>query len=83
MHNGKKILYIFDPPHIIKAIRNNLMNYNFQFDEKVACWNDLTALYKIDSKNAIRSCPKLTSRHMSPNGFMKIKVKLATQVLSH
>jgi hypothetical protein len=83
VHNGKKILYIFDAPHIIKAIRNNLMNYNFHFDDKVACWNDLVALYKIDSNNSIRSCPKLTHRHMSPNGFLKMKVKLATQVLSH
>ena len=44
VHNGKKILYIFDVPPIIKAIRNNLINYNFHFDDKVACWNDLVAL---------------------------------------
>ena len=83
IHNGKTILYIFDAPHIIKAIRNNLINYNFHFDNKVASWNDIEALYKIDSKNSIRCCPKLTNKHMHPNGFLKMKVKLATYVLSH
>ena len=89
IHNGNKISYIFDAPHIIKAIRNNLINYNFHFDEvgllerrwlvgtKVACWNNLVALYRIESNNYIKSCPKLTNRHMSPDGF------LVTQVLSH
>ena len=33
IHNGNKISYIFDAPHIIKAIRNNLINYDFHFDE--------------------------------------------------
>ena len=36
MHNSKKIFFIFDTPHIIKAIQNNLMNYNFYVDDKVA-----------------------------------------------
>jgi hypothetical protein len=60
IHNGK-IIYIFDAPHIIKAIRNNLINYNFHFDNKLASLNDIEALYKIDSKNSIRCCPKLNN----------------------
>lgn len=82
-HNGKKIFYIFDAPHIIKAVRNNLMNYEFHFDGKVARWKDIESLYQMDSKNSIRCCPKLTNNHVHPNGFSKMKVKLATQVLSH
>ena len=77
------IFYIFDTPHIIKAIRNNLISYNFHVEDKVASWKDIEALYKIDSNNAIRCCPKLTSKHMYPNSFLKMKMKLATQVLSH
>jgi hypothetical protein len=49
----------------------------------VASWKDIVALYEIDSKNSIRCCPKLTTQHLHPNGFTKMKVKLATQVLSH
>jgi hypothetical protein len=83
LHNGKKIFYIFDAPHIIKAVRNNLLKYDFHFNGKVASWKDIVALYEIDSKNSIRCCPKLTIQHLHPNGFTKMKVKLATQVLSH
>lgn len=83
VYKGKQIYYLFDPPHIIKAVRNNLMKYDYHFENKVASWRDITALYELDSNNSIRCCPKLTNTHISPNGFQKMKVKLATQVLSH
>jgi hypothetical protein len=83
LHNGRKIAFLFDAPHIIKAMRNNLIKYDYHFDGKVASWRDIETLYKIDSDNTIRCCPKLTSIHLHPNGFQKMKVKYATQVLSH
>ena len=83
IHNGKKICYLYDPPHIIKAVRNNLINYDFHFDGKVASWSDIKALYTIDSKNQYRCCQKLTNQHIFPNGFQRMKVKYAAQVLSH
>ncbi len=84
LRNGKKILFLFDAPHIIKAIRNNLMKYDFHFgDRKFASWKDIQQLYEIDSKNDICCRPKLTQSHLFPNNFQKMKVKLATQVLSH
>jgi hypothetical protein len=54
LHNGRKIVYLFDTPHIIKAVRNNLIKYDFHFDGKVASWKDIEVLYNIDSKNSIR-----------------------------
>ena len=36
MCNGKKIFYLFDTPHLIKAVRNNLINYDFHFGQKIA-----------------------------------------------
>ena len=82
-HKGQKIFYLFDTPHIIKAIRNNLMKYNFHFDEKVASWDHIQVVYNRDQQQPIRCCPKLTQRHLNPNGFEKMKVKYATQVFSH
>ncbi len=82
-HKERKYVYLLDTPHIIKAIRNNLIKYDYHFDGKVASWKDIEAVYKIDSKNSFRCCPKLTNRHLYPNNFQKMKVKLATQVLSH
>ena len=82
-HEGRKIFYLFDPPHLIKAIRNNLMKYNFQFGKFVASWKDIRILYEKDSVLSIRCCPKLTDKHLNPNGFQKMKEKLATHVISH
>ena len=76
-------MYLFDPPHIIKAICNNLNDYDFKYESKTATRRDIIALYQMDSKNSICCCPKLTSKHIFPNGFQKMMVKYATQVLSH
>lgn len=83
LHNGKKIIYLFDPPHLIKAVRNNLLKHDFHFDGKVASWDDIKTVYHRDKQQSLRCCPKLTQKHISPNGFTKMKVKYATQVMSH
>ena len=35
IHDRVGIIYIFDPPHLIKAVPNNMMNYEFHFEQKV------------------------------------------------
>ena len=35
-HKERKYVYLLDTPHIIKAIRNNLIKYDYHFDGKVA-----------------------------------------------
>ena len=40
MH-GKWYFTIFDPPHLLKSIRKNLLKYNFTFDRKTASWSDV------------------------------------------
>ena len=40
-------------------------------------------MYERDKLQAIRSCPKLTDKHVHLTGFTKMKVKYATQILSH
>ena len=84
LHKERKIVYLFDPPHIIKAIRNNLINYDFKYKNKTASWRDIMAIYQMDSKNSIRCCPKLTNKHISPNGFQKNEGKICnTGAQSH
>ncbi len=46
-----------------------MINYEFHFDGKIVSWKDIEALYANDSKLPIRLCPKLTDKHMHPNGF--------------
>ncbi|CAB3997362.1 Hypothetical predicted protein [Paramuricea clavata] len=82
-HNNKVYFLMFDPPHLIKCIRNNLMKYIFKFGNLVASWKDIEAFYNKDKELPIRSAHKLTDKHIHPNNFNKMKVKYATQVLSH
>ena len=81
--DGKQYFTIFDPPHLLKSIRNILLKYQFLFDGKTATWSDITAFVKKEQTLAIRTAPKLTHRHISPPPFGKITVKLAMQVFSH
>jgi len=45
----KRLVYIFDIPHLLKATRNNLLKYNFQVDNKITSWNfRIVEFYKRD-----------------------------------
>ncbi|CAB4029719.1 Hypothetical predicted protein [Paramuricea clavata] len=70
---------------VVAVVRNNLINYDYHCEEKVAAsWRHQSPIrYNIDSKNHIRCCPKLTNKHIFPNGFQMMKVKYAAQVLSN
>lgn len=83
MHNQKKYYVTFDPPHLIKCIQNNLMKYTFRFGQYTVKWQDTVAVYNKDKELPIWAAPKLTFKHIRPNTFTKVKVKYATQILSH
>jgi hypothetical protein len=82
-HRGKKIYVLYDTPHIIKCIRNNLVNIGFIIDEMEISWEVFTRLYNIELTRSNRMCPKLTDNHFALTPLSKMKVKYATQVLSH
>lgn len=81
--NGQKIFFGFDPPHLIKCLRNNLFNSDINDNGQTVSADVLRELRQIESSHACRAAPKLTDRHMNPNNFQKMKVSLATQVFSH
>ncbi len=83
IHNNQKYFVMFDPPHLLKCVRNNLMKYPFKFGMYTASWKDIEKFYNNDNTLTIRTAPKLTVKHLHPNGFSKMKVKYATQVFSH
>ena len=75
--------YMYDPPHLLKSVRNNLFKYSIEFDDqKTARWTDITNFFQIDQKQRFRLAPKLTKRHVELPAFSKMKVKLAAQVIS-
>jgi len=88
---GREILPIFDPPHLLKCIRNNLLSKDVIFKWKSdlpekAAWCHIIDLYKHDKDNEIydlRALPKITENHVIPDRIKKMKVVFASQVFSH
>lgn len=78
-----KLLYIFDPCHLIKATRNNLLNHSFHFGDKKTSWTYIESFYNQDKQQFYRCAPKLTDAHLHPSTFQRMKVSLASQILSH
>ena len=83
MHQSKKIYVMYDPPHLIKSVRNNLKNAGFLVEGDEILWEHIEAFYALDSQLPIRMAPKLTKKHVELKAFTAMRVKLATQILSH
>ena len=78
--DGDRVYFIYDPPHLMKNVRNNFKRHGFFVRGKLADWSHIRELYKQDSRREIRMCPKLTSRHLDLSAFLTMSVSLATQV---
>ncbi|CAK1597794.1 unnamed protein product [Parnassius mnemosyne] len=84
--NDKKIVPLYDPPHLLKGIRNNLLEKNLRYTsdniEKTAKWNHIKQLHEENpAYKGIRLVPKLSDSHVDPMRT-KMKVKFASQVFS-
>jgi hypothetical protein len=82
IHNAIKYFYMFDTPHLLKSVRNNLHKYSIHFGKKAATWNIIKQFYEIDKQQQIKCCPKLTDSHIYLPAFSRMKVRFATQVFS-
>lgn len=56
----KQYFIMFDPPHLLKSIRNNFFKYNVEFGNYAASWDDIVKMHSIDSKNMFRCARKIT-----------------------
>lgn len=84
--NGRCIYTCFDPPHLLKSLRNNFMNEKVQISisGKKVRWYDVLQTYKVDQvSTTTRAMPKLTDKHIHPTNFEKMRVKYAAQIFSH
>lgn len=80
--NGKEIVYLFDPPHLLKSTRNMFFKHNFSIDDELTDNKYIIQFYNEDSKLNLRLAPKLTHAHINPGPFEKMRVYLAAQVFS-
>lgn len=87
----QEIIHLYDPPHLIKGIRNNwlskdLLQRSNTLEEKdlVASWDILKTAWIIDKKiNTIRPIlKKITAEHIIEEKIKKMRVKNAVQAMS-
>lgn len=87
IHGNKKVHVIYDPPHLLKNIRNNFKKHDFLFGSgenvQTVCWNHVSEFYAFDKNLPIRMAPRLTDKHLDLPPFTNMRVNLAAQVLSH
>ena len=82
-HNGKEIIVFFDPPHLLKNIRNNMKRTGYIVNGDAVSWDHIQALFARDRSDRWRLCHKLTEAHIDIPPLKQMKVSLAAQVLSH
>lgn len=80
---GSRVVFMFDSPHLLKNVRNNLLKHDFIIGLKRVSWKYIAAFYESDSKRSIRMAPRLTKKHLDLPPFAAMRVCLAAQVLSH
>lgn len=86
MVNGNMIFPLFDAPHLLKCVRNNLLDKDMTFCEdgvkKLASWDNLVTAYKLVPTENFKRMYKITDSHIIPEKVKKMKVKLAAQIFS-
>jgi len=88
--NNQEIIPLFDPPHMLKCLRNNLLTKNLKFIckdkvQRVAKWSHITQFYELDKSESVigdRMNPKLSDAHIYEDKMKKMKVSHAAQVFS-
>nr|XP_050043440.1 uncharacterized protein LOC126540642 [Dermacentor andersoni] len=81
--NGEPLFFIFDPPHLLKCLRNMLFKYDFRVGSDTIKSSYIRQAYEKDREMQIRSIPKLSARHFNLTFASKMSVKLAAQVFSN
>ncbi|XP_063910421.1 uncharacterized protein LOC135127759 [Zophobas morio] len=85
-----EVIPLFDPPHLLKSMRNNLLTKDLLYVEKSgverrASWSFFEKAYDLDHTegDTLRVMTKITIDHVKPNlRGKKMKVRYASQVFS-
>ena len=83
IHDYRNIFVLYDPPHLLKNIRNNLKKKGFIWNDHSISWKYIEDFYTFDKSLSIRMAPRLTDKHLQLPPFTNMRVNLAAQVLSH
>lgn len=89
------IIHCYDPPHLLKGIRNNLMTKKLTHhvtnrwdvdnsthkEQRMASWKHIRESYNYSLKSSTKLLPKISAEHIDPKKS-KMKVSLAAQIFS-
>ncbi|KAK3915658.1 Transposable element P transposase [Frankliniella fusca] len=87
----RKVYFIADVPHLLKTIRNCLLNSRWDGKKsrrkmmkngKKITWDFLIKLYEAKKNKSLRKSFKLNAMNVYPDSYARMKVKLAGQALS-
>jgi len=81
--DGDIVFFMFDPPHLLKSVRNNLVKHPFSVCGKPVKWQYISDFYEADHKQLVKLAPKLSHKHINLPPFANMRVRLAAQVFSH
>lgn len=82
VYRDEKIFGMFDPPHLVKSSRNNLMRHNAIYNGKMVKWDHIRMLHDEDSARLPRAAPKLGIGHIFLPAFGEMRVGVAAETLS-
>lgn len=82
--DDRKVLAMFDVPHLFKNLRNNLIKKNFIFEGREVSFKDIKCTYECDKNSSTsRALLHITDAHISPGPFQLMSCKLAMQLFSN
>jgi hypothetical protein len=86
--SNQSVIHIYDPPHLLKGIRNNLMRRDLYWEREgdiiSARWEDIIYANEADNTSGeLRSMPKMTDGHVYSAKIEKMKLSCAVEVFSH
>lgn len=65
---GVNLNAIYDPPHLIKGLRNNILTKNIVIYGKISKWQDIVDVYENDGQHAeARLLHKLNDQFVIPD----------------
>lgn len=77
-----KIFFLFDPPHLLKSLRNNVEQKKLTYRGGTVDWNEIKKIYELSQESPLNLIPKISNRHFELSHFSKMSVSLAAQVFS-
>lgn len=92
--NDVEIVHLYDPPHLMKGIRNNMLNKNLrvhdkpvkkEIEEALASWDVYKVTHQVDAYSTSSAEPelhKITEAHVEISKLHKMSVKHMAQVFS-